>query len=64
VRGGCPIRPAPADAHVGSGRIATSFEARIDGIHPRVPGVTATVRDGDLKLRIDAAPPHVVTVLE
>ncbi len=57
------IRPAPADAHVSSGRISTSFEARIDGIRPPVPGVTATVLDGDLKLRIDADPPHVVTVL-
>jgi hypothetical protein len=57
------IRPAPADAHVSSGRISTSFEARIDGIRPPIPGVTATVLDGDLKLRIDAAPPHVVTVL-
>jgi hypothetical protein len=57
------FRPAPADAHVSSGRISTSFEARIDGIRPPVPGDTATVLDGDLKLRIDAAPPHVVTVL-
>jgi hypothetical protein len=57
------IRPASADAHVSSGRISTSFEARVDGIRPPVPGVTATVLDGDLKLRIDAAPPHVVTVL-
>ncbi|MFL6048734.1 MAG: hypothetical protein ACJ738_03070 [Gaiellales bacterium] len=57
------IRPASADAHASSGRISTSFEARIDGIRPPVPGVTATVLDGDLKLRIDADPPHVVTVL-
>jgi hypothetical protein len=57
------IRPAPAAAHVSTGRISTSFEARIDGIRPPVPGVTATVVDGDLKLHISAAPPHVVTVL-
>ena len=57
------IRPASAGAHVSSGRISTSFEARVDEIRPPVPGVTATVLDGDLKLRIDAAPPHVVTVL-
>jgi hypothetical protein len=57
------IGPAPAGAHVGSGLISTSYEARIDAIRPPVPGVTATVLDGDLKLRIDAAPPHVVTVL-
>jgi hypothetical protein len=35
---------------VGSGRISTSFEAHIDGIRPPVPGVTAMVLDGDLKL--------------
>ena len=57
------IRPPSADAHVGSGLISTSYEARIDAIRPPVPGVTATVLDGDLKLRIDADPPHVVTVL-
>lgn len=57
------IRPPSADAHVGSGLISTSYEARIDGIRPPVPGVTATVLDGDLKLRIDADPPHVVTVM-
>lgn len=57
------IRPPPAGAHVGSGLISTSYEARIEAMHPPVPGVTATVLDGDLKLRIDADPPHVVTVL-
>jgi hypothetical protein len=57
------IRPPSADAHVSSGLISTSYEARIDGFRPPVPGVTATVLDGDLKLRIDADPPHVVTVL-
>jgi hypothetical protein len=57
------IRPPSADAHVSSGLISTSYEARIDAIRPPVPGVTATVLDGDLKLRIDADPPHVVTVL-
>ena len=57
------IRPPSADAPVGSGRISSSDQARIDAIRPPVPGVTATVLDGDLKLRIDADPPHVVTVL-
>jgi hypothetical protein len=57
------IRPLSADAHVSSGLISTSYEARIDAIRPPVPGVTATVLDGNLKLRIDADPPHVVTVL-
>jgi hypothetical protein len=55
--------PAVAEAHVSPGLISTSYRARVDGLRPRVAGVTVTVLDGDQRLRIEVAPPHVVIVL-
>lgn len=52
-----------AEAHVSPGPISTSYQARIDGLRPHVSGITATVLDGDQRLRIDVASPHVVIVL-
>jgi hypothetical protein len=56
-------QPTVAEAHVSPGPISTSYRARIDDLRPQVSGITATVLDGDQRLRIDAAPPHVVIVL-
>jgi hypothetical protein len=56
-------QPTVADAHVSPGLISTSYRARVDGLRPRASGITVTVLDGDQRLRIDVAPPHVVIVL-
>ena len=56
-------QPTVADAHVSPGLISTSYRARVDGLRPPVYGITVTVLDGDQRLRLDVAPPHVVIVL-
>jgi hypothetical protein len=56
-------QPMVADAHVSSGLISTSYRARVDGLRPPVSGITVTVLDGDQRLRLEVAPPHVVIVL-
>jgi hypothetical protein len=57
------IDAQPAQAHLSPGLVSASFRARIDGFRPAVAGVSASVLEGDLKLRIVAEPPHVVVVL-
>ena len=51
---------APADAHVHSGVVATSWRATVSPL--AVPGVRASVDASDLALRVTAAPGHRVVV--
>jgi hypothetical protein len=57
------IDPQPAQAHLSPGLVSASFRARIDGFRPPIAGVSASVLESDVKLRIVADPPHVVVVL-
>lgn len=57
------VAPAPAQAHVGGGRFATDYEARIRGLVPALAGVGAAIRAGDQQLEVSVTPPHVVIVL-
>ena len=54
--------PARALAHVGSGSIGTDYEARVGGIRPPAPWLTARVLDGDQRLELSVPAPHVVIV--
>jgi hypothetical protein len=56
--------PAAASAHGGRGRPAASaYRARVTAIAPAVPGLTARVLDGDLRLRLRVSGGVVATVL-
>jgi hypothetical protein len=56
------VAPAAAYGHTG-GRISTDYEARIVGLTPARPGVSARVLEGDQKLELSVSPSHVVVVL-
>ena len=57
------LAPAPAAAHVRTGTLSTDFEARVVGLRPATPGISARTRDGDLMLELRVAPRRVVIVL-
>jgi hypothetical protein len=56
------VAPAPAWAHLKAGTLSTDFQARVGGLSPVTPGITARVLDGDLLLELRVAPPRVVVV--
>jgi ABC-type multidrug transport system fused ATPase/permease subunit len=62
VTAGLTVVP-PAGAHLKSGVPSTDFEARIAGFRPGVSGLGARALDGDQRLELRVAPPHVVVVL-
>ena len=53
----------PVAAHVRTGTLSTDFEARVTGLRPATPGITARALDGDLLLELRVAPERVVIVL-
>ena len=57
------VAPAGVAAHVSTGALSTDFEARVIGLRPATPGLSARALDGDLLLELRVAPARVVIVL-